>query len=280
MKHHDQGTHSRPGKHVFARQLLIALFLVITLAQRGVPSGMAANIPLSRIRIAFTQHNNVFLMDGTGKLLDVITTRGTGPSGEKYVAYPWYQWSPDGKYLLVVRETGYPISWDLLLMNARGNLVRTLATGLPDATFYPSWAFDADQIAYVGAARTQSATENGGIPSQVYGVDVQGHTRMLWSFEQFGGCGGGSGGPAANLQQQEEQGYYYAPTLQWSVRQRLVILSDSCDGGVEGLDTETGQQLWPASFRAGEATLTHSGQVALVRSSAWEPGPGGLRCAC
>ena len=35
-------------------------------------------------------------------------------------------------------------------MDARGNLLRTLASGLQEAYSYPSWALDAAQIAYLG----------------------------------------------------------------------------------------------------------------------------------
>ena len=88
MNHHDQGTYSRPAKHVFTRRLLIALFLVITLTQRGVPSGTAASIPLSKIRIAFTQNNNVYLMNADGSGRVAVTTRGTSSEVVNRIWYP------------------------------------------------------------------------------------------------------------------------------------------------------------------------------------------------
>lgn len=118
-----------------------------TVCATNCPARTAADATL---RIAYSKASNVYIMDGASKPLYTVTTRCAGYAGSHYVAYPWYAWSPDGKYLLVVRETGYPISWDLLLMDARGNLLRTLASGLQEAYSYPSWALDADEIAYLG----------------------------------------------------------------------------------------------------------------------------------
>jgi Tol biopolymer transport system component len=106
--------------------------------------------------VAFTAYahgDNVYLMDAGGGAWTTVTTRAAGSGGS--IRYPYYSWSPDGKYLLLVRETDgrdahTPSTWDLLLMNRQGDLLRTLVARAPiDSLFPPSWAVDGDQIAYV-----------------------------------------------------------------------------------------------------------------------------------
>ena len=154
------------------------------------PPAIAASSPLAHIRIAFTQNNNVYLMnmDGTGRT--AVTTNGTVATKPNAVNYPWYQWSSDGKYLLLVRENGnkygnigvYGHYYDLLLTNAAGILIRTLVREAPASEIYPTWADDADAYAYTSAIAYQAATPT------VYTVSVRdlgGHTLALFKTTQF-----------------------------------------------------------------------------------------------
>jgi hypothetical protein len=230
---------------------------------RAALAWQAAAAGASSALIAYKQAFNVHLMDGAGHRLGVVTTRGTADytTGPSAVTYPWFAWSPDGRYLLLVRENGDGPSWDMLLLDPQGNVLRTLATGSREAPFYPSWALDADQIAYVSDMPPSAGT----VP--VDGIDVHGRTRALWRFQPLLGCGGGGWGPAESLRMRE-QGYGFAPTLQWSVRQGLAVFSNSCLGRVVGLDARTGRLLWPSSptaSQSGEAALAPTGRLALVR---------------
>lgn len=96
----------------------------------------AAATPL----VAYLKHGNVFFVPVGGGGTTAVTTRGSADPNS--VSYPWYQWSPSGRYLLLVRQQE---SYDLLLINRQGDLVRTLLHNMGQATFYPSWAIDADE---------------------------------------------------------------------------------------------------------------------------------------
>src|SRR5438270_5712384 len=102
--------------------------IVITAVLLPLVPLKAGAVPAPPSLIAFTRQNNVYLMTLAGKQLSTVTTRGTGYQG---VRYPWYAWSPDNKYLLLVRQQTQKSRADLLLMNTSGRLVRVLASNIP-----------------------------------------------------------------------------------------------------------------------------------------------------
>src|SRR5690349_19176558 len=129
------------------RLILCTLALVVGGLSTNV-SVAAPAPPTLPVLVAFTRAHNVYLMSGAGGRSAAITTRG-GVSG---IQYPAYSWSPDGKYLLLLRWHSNSSKGDLLLLNQRGKVLRTLAPSIPaPADFWPGWAIDADQIAFIAA---------------------------------------------------------------------------------------------------------------------------------
>jgi len=108
-------------------------------------------------QFAFTQNNNVYLMHATGGGRQTVTTQGIGYQTVGGIVYPWYSWSPDGRYILLVKWRTTGNSGILFLLNQQGTVLRTLATLPAPADFWPTWAIDADQIAFVAAQRTDQA---------------------------------------------------------------------------------------------------------------------------
>jgi pimeloyl-ACP methyl ester carboxylesterase len=212
-------------------------FLATTIHQQHPATPPSApNTPLSKIHIAFTQNNNVYLMnaDGTGRR--VITTNGTAPTKPNAINYPWYQWSPDGKYLLLVRENGnkygnvglYGHYYDLLLMNAAGHLIRTLVGGAPASEIDPTWAADADVYAYTSAIAYQPATPT---VFTISGRDLSGHTLAQFKTSQFlSQCDTdpifGARPESPKLAVPYRHGLY--ETFQWSRKNPVAVFNISC----------------------------------------------------
>ncbi|HWE63183.1 MAG TPA: hypothetical protein VHB98_15825, partial [Chloroflexota bacterium] len=206
--------------------LLYALALSVLLLEPRVTGAAPPRAP-ALPSVAFVRTYNVYLMrtDGTGAR--AITTRGSSASNG--LQYPWYQWSPDGKYLLLEREHQYGSSNDLLLMSVDGTLLRTLKTGLPHADFPPTWADDRDQIAYVGAMHPAQTN----VHYEVDAIDVvQGITRTLFSFSNSGGCGGGTSDPAQQAFWSETGLGGTEPRMQWSVGTHTALYSWMCGAGL------------------------------------------------
>jgi dipeptidyl aminopeptidase/acylaminoacyl peptidase len=147
---------------------------------------------------------------------------------------------------------------------------------MPEAAdFYPAWALDGDQIAYVAAERWPrgaSAPYN-----WVDAVDITGKKRALWSYRSRGeGCGGGSSDPADPVYWQETGFGGIPPSLQWSMARHLAVYSPSCAGGLYLTDIRTNStralggphQTW------NEAAISRTGILAAI-ASACAP----VRCA-
>jgi WD40-like Beta Propeller Repeat len=240
--------------------LLTLLALALTLP---LPSGgaVAATPPL----IAFTRHFNVFLMNTDGTNIVTVTGRGTGYQG---IYYPWYQWSFDGKYLLLVRSEPLPKSQrrqHLLLLDPTGHVLRDLATLPESADFFPSWALDANQIVYVAS---ENWPKSASAPLNTVNIaDVSGNTHVAWRYRSIGeGCGGGSPDPADAVYWQET-GFGGTPaSMQWSTSRHEAIYSASCAGGLYLTDTRTRstRALGQQGSRWNEAAISHAGKLAAV----------------
>jgi hypothetical protein len=232
--------------------LLAAVACMLPFLSASAAPPPPPTIPL----VAFTRHNNVYVMSTAGTRVSAITTRGTGYPG---IAYPAYSWSPDGKYLLLVREYTKSGKADLLLLNNSGKVIRTLATGIPgQADFWPGWAIDADQIAFVaGNTNTRHRVER---------VDTSGHRTFLFSYASSGGCGGGSDNPS-EIAYWNEVGYQgNRPAISWSVKQHLAAYASGCGGGVNVTNTQTGvtgtNRAWD------DPALSARGTLAVLQRSA------------
>ncbi len=224
-----------PGAALLAGCGLLAASAASTMPLAHAATGEAATSLVARV--AVTQANNVYLIDAQGRR--AITTLGTGSRG---VSYPTYSWSPDGTYLLLVRDrvdpkTAQPAGSDLLLLDRSGAVLRTLGHPAQYADFAPTWADDGDQIAYLA---TTPPTVNAPMRT-VDAVDVRGVTRVLFSYKVQDGCGGGTADPA-EFQQWQQVGYEgRAPAFQWSIAGRRALYSATCAGGINVTNTYTGQ---------------------------------------
>jgi len=218
--------------HRWGRALGASLLAALAVVSTGAPTRA---VPVATpARVVITQHNNVYLVDGAGGRR-ALTTRGTGLAG---VSYPWYAWSPDGAYLLLLRDTFDPTNpsqprSDLLLLDRQGTVLRTLAHPSIEADFPPTWASDGDQIAYVAPQATPAPTLT------VDAVDLRGHTRALWRYTAQEGCGGATFDPAEQLQWQYIGYEGRAPALDWSIAGHRALYSATCAGGVNVTDTGT-----------------------------------------
>lgn len=242
-------------KPSISRVVGAAILVIVELLWGKAPA--AAAVPL---RFAFTQHFNISLMDVTGGGRQAVTTRGTNPSARNPISYPWYQWSPDGQYLLLLRKAS---AANLLLLNPKGVVVRTLATAQFPADFNPSWAIDADRIVFVASSKPASG---GAFQHTVKTVDVHGHQAFGWNYRSVEGCGGAAPDPAASMYWAETGLGGVAPSMQWSIGQHLAIYSQSCRGGLNLTDTRTGVNrplgLRPATWN--EASLSTLGTLAVT----------------
>jgi Tol biopolymer transport system component len=209
-------------------------------------------------QVAFTRDANVFLLPANGGSTSVVTTRGSARYNG--IHYPAYAWSPDGKYLLLVRDHGGQ-SFDLLLLDPTGTVLRTLVSDAPAFyNFQPGWAVDADRIAYVATI----STGNTNLQVVVNQVDLTGHISPLWSYHTIEGCGGGTSDPSGQLYWSEVGYEGVAPTLQWSTRLHLAIYTGACIGTVNVTNLQTGAT---ERFGSGEVALSTTGLAAAVHYS-------------
>jgi hypothetical protein len=163
---------------------------------------------------------------------------------------------------------------DLLLLSPSGKLLRTLASGIPTADFWPAWAIDGDQIAFIASESQDRKT--GEFHHRVMRVDVSGHRSFLFSYASFEGCGGGSDDPS-ELAYWDEVGYEGDdPAIAWSLEQHLAAYQSGCGGGVNVTNTQTGatgsQRSWV------DPALSSRGVLAVMQRSngGRRTGPGNL----
>lgn len=247
-----------------------ALFVAALLA---LPSQSHAADTARSGRVAFTQHNNVLLMNPTDNNVLKLTTLGTGYVPGKSTNYPYYAWSPDGRYLLVVKTVFVPGKDNrslLLLFDQRGHLLRSLGETQFPSDFNANWAIDGDQIAFT--AWTKQAGPSNGFYHEVDRVNVNGQRSFLLSYTSQEGCGGGTGDPAAATFWQET-GFGGVPTtLQWSMSRRVLLHSDGCGAGLDlvNLQTHVSRGLGASSrgINWEEAALSTTGRLVVVISSA------------
>ena len=246
---------------LYWRALLPGLCLALGLS--WVSSSIApvgATAPRS-LRLVYTQHVNVYQLDTASGHSRPLTTRG----GHGDIYYPWYAWSPDGRYLLLVRGHITTTAEDLLLMDRDGTLLRTLASPATASIFRPSWASDADLVAYVASA-TPSASVPGSI-DHLQSLDPLGRRAPLWSFGEPMGCGGGTSDPSEQLQWGETGFGDLAMTFYWSTARHLAVYTNSlCAGAVDVTNTSTGatRQLGRHPHLWHEAVVSVSGTVAAL----------------
>ena len=207
--------------------------------------------------LVVTRNFNLVLIHPDGSS-SPVTTRGTGYNG---IYYPSYSWSPDGKYLAVLRATvagNAYLRGDLLLLDSTGKALRTLAQADPEADFPPTWASDGDQIAFAAAP---SGDLRQPMRHVVERVDMQGHAQPLFTYSSHEGCGGGTSDAAEQRYFQAIGGFGIAPRMQWSLTAHRALYTASCAGGVNLTDTRTGATQKLASVD-NTATLSPSGVLA------------------
>ncbi len=248
-----------------SRQRLLVVPAVLSMAVWLGGAASAVTPPARPLRIVFLRHDNVYLLDTATGTSRALTTRG----GHGDIYYPWYEWSPDGRYLLLVRGHQSSTVQDLLLLNADGAVLRTLASTQVTSIFAPHWATDANLIAYVASA-TPSATVPGNV-DHLARLDVQGRRSPLWSFGEPAGCGGGTSDPSEMLQWTQTGFGSLAMTFYWSTTRHLAVYTNSlCAGSVDVTDTRSGVTrplgLHPTLWH--EAVVSPSGVIAATTVSA------------
>jgi len=173
---------------------------------------------------------NVYMMDTDGGNRVQLTSGAANNTSYRYAR------SHDGKYILLLRlpSLGFVELKGAYLLDRDGHQLSSLqlvgASSLDD--FFPSWAADADVIAYAGKAIGQYSASNNTVPTAVNVVGVDGSTTTrVWSYDAGVGCGGGgSTEDAASVQFRAEQDGYVTHSLQWS-RGHYAIYTMSCTGG-------------------------------------------------
>lgn len=250
-------------KRLRARPLLILVSALTTLCVSATSHAapiVQRNAQSSVEQVAFTQNNNVYLMRATGGGRQTVTTRGTGYQTVGGIVYPWYSWSPDGRYLLLVKWLTTENTGTLFLLNQQGTVLRTIATLPVPADFWPAWAIDVDQIAFVAAQRTDQAY--GGFRNVVDRMDIAGHRTHLFNYKSHEGCGGGTGDPAEALYWGETGFGGNRPAMTWSLSQGTAAYTASCIGGVNLTDLRT---LRTHNFRSWqEPALSQRGDLAVA----------------
>lgn len=210
----------------------VAWFMVLGLLLMALSPGnvRAAGSPL----VAYLKNSNVFFIPADGGSATTVTTRGSsGPNG---ISYPWYQWSPSGRYLLLVRRPAKG-GYDLLLINRQGDLVRTLLRNVGYGVFYPTWAIDADVIAYSLFAGTKASP----FITAVHQVDLRGRTSFLWKGRGGGGCDYGTGNEDPSLPLYFSESASFSLSVSWSVNQSIVLYrTDPCNGPLGLTNFRTG----------------------------------------
>ena len=243
--------------------LVAALGLVAASAPASLAAPSRSTMPTATRQLVYRQGWNVYLMDTQTGVKRAITTDGSGYNG---IYYPWYQWSPDGKYLLLVRTNGArqtATNVDLLLMQSGGSTLRTLVSGVVLPDFNPSWALDGNQIVYIAQQRMDTT---GVLHNTVSSIDVGGHSTVLWRYDNRQGCGGGTPVPAEQLRWTEVGPLGMQRTMQWSMAQHLAVYSATCGHGLNVTDTVTGrtQLLDPKGMSWAGGALSRQGKLAVV----------------
>lgn len=233
---------------------------IVALSVIGLLRGVSVPVveALTGVRVAYTDYGhrgNVLIMDASGRFLTPVTTRaGSG------VSYPHYSWSPDGRYLLLVRQhsLGQALLWDLLLMDSNGDLIRTLVTGAPwSPLFPPAWAVDGDQIAYVAKKMTAGTITH----NAVNRLDIQGHFLLLFEYDSKDFYENSGPPPSDSLFEAETGQAMTAPSAQWSVSRSVVVYGTSPGPGLAMLNVHNGRLF--VAHQASEAALSSLGVLAL-----------------
>jgi hypothetical protein len=270
------------ARSFLAASLAIAFAFLSPVAIRG--DGLSGSSVTSRIAYfspevwGSAKGTNVFLMNGQGKAARQLTFDATsewnpGPTNHFYRSAAW---SHDGRYLLVSRlvetQTVAP-RIDMLLYGRHGHFLRKLGAALPESSFGPGWALDADEIAYIASDALQSNTWHVTVRS----VGTNGKSQPLWKFDSpdFQGCGGSTSDPAEG-EGWKQIGYEtVGATLQWSVSRHLAVFNPNCLAKpLDWVDTHTGTVHQVNLARGAEGVLSPSGVLAAVslsptRSAPW-----------
>ncbi len=210
-------------------------------AQGTLPSGVSAE-PL----VAFRKNYNVYLMNADGSGQQPVTTRGTSfngayPSSDPVCTYPWFAWSPDGAYLLIVQDVfqeGQAPARDLLLLDVESLTLGRLIEGIAVNGYRPSWAVDGNEIAYITWVQDDGQSASYAVDR----VDVTGRRTGRIDFV----------GPACNLPSGfnedpalllyfEEYGAPASgllPSIQWRLTDEAALVGIAC-GGAELVEWET-----------------------------------------
>jgi len=208
--------------------------------------------------IAYSQNFNVYQMNALGGNRHTLTSRGSGYRGIYYSAYSY---SPDGKYLLLVRSDRGAGS--LLLLNPNGSVLRTLARVPVYTDFAPTWALDSDRIVYIASEPQQRRPSRVSVDS----VDLLGRTSFLWSYSSTGLCEDYTFDPAELLYDQQTAGDGHSPTVQWRVATHLAVYTGSCGGGTVYVANTRSHVSRLLNLRWTEASLSPPGRLAVTQVS-------------
>lgn len=193
--------------------VLIAVVLAVLPGMTNAARAQQPSLHPVPARVVFTQDNSLWMTTPNGKQLIV--------QGNTTTPFSWYQWSPDGKYLLVAQSDPSTQTSALVLYNAAGTRLRTLVSPLPWASYYPSWAANGDRAAYVAGSCKQEHINGCARSSDMtlFSVGVRGHRTFLgaYSVSGGGGCGGPIEDPAANLYKTETDFGITMPMLHWRI---------------------------------------------------------------
>jgi WD40-like Beta Propeller Repeat len=196
--------------------IFLTLSILIVTAGLAVAASQRHSSPQgTQTRVTFTMGNSLWMMNADGTGSHVFASAKT-----PYV-YSWYSWSPDGGYLLVVKNVPGASASELLLYSATGKRLRILVRRVPWSGFYPSWASNLDRVAFVAGSCSQPDLKASSCAqpsdSAVYSVDVHGQRRFIGSYSRAGGgCGGGVADPAGDLYRIETDFGVGMPPLQWT----------------------------------------------------------------
>lgn len=226
-----------------------------------VPARAQTVVPRSSVvtgAIAYSQNFNVYQMNALGGNRHALTARGTGYRG---IYYPAYSYSPDGKYLLLVRSDHGAGS--LLLLNPNGSVLRTLARVPVYTDFAPAWALDSDRIVYIASEPARYRPARVAVDS----VDLLGRKAYLWSYSSAGLCDGAIFDPAETLYDDQTGGAGYMPTVQWRVATHLAVYTGSCGGETVYVANTRSHVSRLLNTSWTEAALSASGRLAVTQVS-------------
>src|SRR5437763_17054565 len=117
--------HQLPGEEpmsCFPRSAALPAMLTVLLTLSA--GSTRAAVPVSRVPV--TSSFNVYLMDTNGGGRRAVTTLGTPYTSRHPISYPAYAWSPDGRYLLLIKQLGNTSRAQLLLLDPGGAVVGRL----------------------------------------------------------------------------------------------------------------------------------------------------------